>query len=156
MYEAFGERLRPAPPLVALEQSQRLGKKGGLGFYVYENGKEKEVDQSIYREVGVQPSAVKLGERDIQHRAVFVMINEAARILEDGIVATPGDVDLGMIMGTGFPPFRGGLLRYADKVGLASIVQELERYRTQYGERFEPAPLLLRKAQAGEKFYAGN
>jgi 3-hydroxyacyl-CoA dehydrogenase len=83
------------------------------------------------------------------------MINEAARILEDGVVATPGDVDLGMIMGTGFPPFRGGLLRYADHVGVQTIVHELTRYRAELGERFEPAPLLRRKAQAGAKFYAG-
>ncbi|HEY0810636.1 MAG TPA: 3-hydroxyacyl-CoA dehydrogenase NAD-binding domain-containing protein, partial [Longimicrobiales bacterium] len=155
MYEAFGERLRPAPPLVALEKSQRLGKKGGLGFYKYEDGQEKEIDEAVYAELGVPRGSLKVGDKDIQQRAVFVMINEAARILEDGIVASPGDVDLGMIMGTGFPPFRGGLLRYADQIGLSYIVRELERYRAELGERFEPAPLLQRKAAAGEKFYAG-
>jgi 3-hydroxyacyl-CoA dehydrogenase len=156
MYEAFGERMRPAPPLIALEKSGRLGKKGGLGFYKYEDGKEKEVDATVYGELGLQRNATKpVGETDIQQRAVLVMINEAARILEDGIVATPGDVDLGMIMGTGFPPFRGGLLRYADRVGLPEVVRELERFRAELGERFEPAPLLRRKAAAGERFYAG-
>jgi 3-hydroxyacyl-CoA dehydrogenase / enoyl-CoA hydratase / 3-hydroxybutyryl-CoA epimerase len=152
MYEAFGERLRPAPALEALEKSQRLGKKGGLGFYKYENGKEKEIDESIYAELGLKPQGT-ISEKDIQQRAVFVMVNEAARILEDGIVASPGDVDLGMIMGTGFPPFRGGLLRYADTIGLREIVAQLDRYQEKLGERFAPAPLLKRKAEAGETFY---
>ncbi|HEY0306427.1 MAG TPA: 3-hydroxyacyl-CoA dehydrogenase NAD-binding domain-containing protein [Longimicrobiales bacterium] len=155
MYEAFGERLRPAPPLEAMEKSKRLGKKGGVGFYKYEDGKEKEIDQSVYAELGLKPGR-QVSEKDIQQRAVFVMINEAARILEDGIVATPGDVDLGMIMGTGFPPFRGGLLRYADTLGLRSIVNELERYQKELGERFAPAPLLKRKADAGETFYGAR
>jgi 3-hydroxyacyl-CoA dehydrogenase/enoyl-CoA hydratase/3-hydroxybutyryl-CoA epimerase len=155
MYEAFGDRLRPAPPLAALEKSPRLGKKGGAGFYKYEDGKEKEVDASVYGELGLQPGGA-LSEQDIQRRAVFVMINEAARILDDGIVASPGDVDLGMIMGTGFPPFRGGLLRYADTVGLREIVSWLERYQQQLGDRFAPAPLLKRKADAGESFYAAR
>lgn len=152
MYEAFGERLRPAPALEALERSERLGRKGGLGFYKYENGKEKEIDPSIYGELGLQPGR-NIGEQGIQQRTVFVMINEAARILEDGIVAAPGDVDLGMIMGTGFPPFRGGLLRYADTVGLPAVVTQLEQYQKQLGDRFTPAPLLKRKAEAGETFY---
>jgi 3-hydroxyacyl-CoA dehydrogenase len=153
MFEAFGERMRPAPPLRALEQSKRLGKKGGLGFYTYENGKEKEVDQSVYAELGLRRGDKQLSEDEIQQRTVYVMINEAARILEAGIVGQAGDVDLGMIMGTGFPPFRGGLLRYADRVGLPEIVRQLDRYRTALGERFEPAPLLKRKAAAGESFY---
>ena len=156
VFEAFGERMKPAPPLVALEKSKRLGKKGGVGFYTYENGKEKEIDQSIYSELAIPKAGSTISEQDIQQRAVFVMINEAARILEDKIVATPGDVDLGMIMGTGFPPFRGGLLKYADKVGLPKIVNELERYQKQYGERFAPAPLLKQKAAAQETFYAAG
>ena len=156
MFEAFGERMRPAPPLVALEKSRRLGKKGGVGFYTYEDGKEKEIDQTVYGELAVARGGKTVSETDIQQRAVFVMINEAARILEDGIVATPGDVDLGMIMGTGFPPFRGGLLRYADKIGLATVVQQLERYQKELGERFAPASLLKRKAAAGETFYGAG
>ena len=155
MYEAFGERMRPAPPLVALEQSNRLGKKGGLGFYKYEKGRETEVDDKVYAELGLAAPTNKMPHQDIVRRCVFVMINEAARILEDGIVAGPGDVDLGMIMGTGFPPFRGGLLRWADVVGVATLLELLEDEHAQHGERFEPAPLLRRKAAADEAFYAG-
>ena len=156
MYEAFGERLRPAPALEALEKGRRLGKKGGLGFYKYENGKEKEVDAAIYLELGLKRGFRQASDTEIQERAVFVMINEAARVLEDGIVATPGDVDLGMIMGTGFPPFRGGLLRYADAAGLRHIVSRLEHYEKKFGERFTPAPLLKRKAEAGRTFYGAG
>ena len=82
------------------------------------------------------------------------MVNEAARILEEGIARSPGDVDLAMITGTGFPPFRGGLLRYADGVGLATIVAKLESFERQHGVRFEPAPLLRRKAESDEGFYS--
>lgn len=154
MYEAFGERLRPAPALEALEKSKRLGKKGGLGFYKYENGKEKEIDESIYSELSLKAYRRQPSATEIQERLVFVMINEAARILEDGIVAAPGDVDLAMIMGTGFPPFRGGLLRYADATGVRHVLSRLEHYEKKLGERFAPAPLLRRKAEAGETFYA--
>jgi 3-hydroxyacyl-CoA dehydrogenase/enoyl-CoA hydratase/3-hydroxybutyryl-CoA epimerase len=156
MHEAFGERMRPAPPLVALEHSKRLGKKGGRGFYKYEHGKAKDVDPAVYSELRLSKTARQPSEAEIQQRAVYVMINEAARILEDGIVATPGDVDLAMIMGTGFPPFRGGLLRYADKVGLPRIVSQLESFRTELGERFEPAPLLKQLAATRASFYGAR
>jgi 3-hydroxyacyl-CoA dehydrogenase len=84
---------------------------------------------------------------------VLVMVHEAARVLEDGIVAGPGEVDLGMITGTGFPPFRGGLLRHADGRGLGEIVERLEALQAAHGARFEPAPLLREYAAAGRGFY---
>ncbi len=73
-------------------------------------------------------------------------------MLEEGIVREPSDVDLGLILGIGFPPFRGGLLRWADGEGAARILDRLERYRG-LGERFEPTETLLRQARAGETFY---
>jgi 3-hydroxyacyl-CoA dehydrogenase/enoyl-CoA hydratase/3-hydroxybutyryl-CoA epimerase len=153
MFEAFGERMKPAPTMEALEKTKRLGKKGGVGFYKYENEKETSVDESVYAEIG-SPARKTLSRDEIQQRAVYVMINEAARILEDGIVANPGDVDVGMIFGTGFPPFRGGLLKYADSIGAARIVETLERLAQEHGARFEPAPLLREKARTASSFYA--
>jgi 3-hydroxyacyl-CoA dehydrogenase / enoyl-CoA hydratase / 3-hydroxybutyryl-CoA epimerase len=153
MFEAFGERMKPAPTMEALEKTKRLGKKGGAGFYKYENEKETGVDESVYAEIG-SPARKTLSRDEIQTRAVYVMINEAARILEDRIVANPGDVDVGMIFGTGFPPFRGGLLKYADSIGAARIVETLERLAKEHGARFEPAPLLREKARTGSSFYA--
>ena len=73
------------------------------------------------------------------------MVNEAARVLEDGIVRGAGDVDLGMITGTGFPPFRGGLLRWADAEGIDVIRQQLEQWSTELGERFTPASSLSQR-----------
>jgi 3-hydroxyacyl-CoA dehydrogenase/enoyl-CoA hydratase/3-hydroxybutyryl-CoA epimerase len=136
-----------------LEKTKRLGKKGGLGFYEYDDGKAGDVDESIYAELGAPQSERNLAKSEIQHRCVCVMINEAARILEDGIVATPGDVDVGMIFGTGFPPFRGGLLKYADSMGLARIVEMLQRYERELGPRFKVAPLLAQKASSNQTFY---
>ena len=82
------------------------------------------------------------------------MVNEAAKCLEEGVVANARYLDMAMVMGTGFPAFRGGLLRYADSEGLESIVQRLEVLAEQYGERFEPAGLLVEMAKNGENFYS--
>jgi 3-hydroxyacyl-CoA dehydrogenase/enoyl-CoA hydratase/3-hydroxybutyryl-CoA epimerase len=153
MFEAFGERMKPAPTMEALEKTKRLGKKGGVGFYKYEKEKETGADESVYAEIG-SPARKTLSKDEIQQRTVYVMINEAARILEDGIAANAGDVDVGMIFGTGFPPFRGGLLKYADSIGAARIVETLERLAKEHGARFEPAPLLREKARTGGSFYA--
>ena len=155
MYEAFGDRMRPAPPLAAMAQTDRLGRKGGLGYYRYENDREKGPDPAVYALLG---SAVPAQRRDIpaaviQERAILVMINEAARALEDGIVQTAGEVDLGLIMGIGFPPFRGGLLRYADTLGAARILERLEFHERELGPRFHPARLLRERAAAGTGFY---
>ena len=152
MFEAFGERMQPSPAMAALEKTKRLGKKGGSGFYKYEDGKAQDFDESIYNELGARPGR-DISKSEIQDRCVYTMINEAARILEDGIVASPGDVDVGMIFGTGFPPFRGGLLKYADTVGLPRVVEMLDRYTRELGPRFTVAPLLRKKAESNQGFY---
>jgi 3-hydroxyacyl-CoA dehydrogenase len=155
MHDAFGDRLRPAPPLVALESTELLGRKGGRGFYAYQGDKESGVRDDVYAELGSAVPAERrtMPEDEIRDRAVLAMVNEAARVLEDGIVAHPGAVDLGMITGTGFPPFHGGLLRYADARGLPAIVQRLEELESRHGARFAPAPLLRRYAAEGRRFY---
>ncbi|HSH45990.1 MAG TPA: 3-hydroxyacyl-CoA dehydrogenase NAD-binding domain-containing protein [Longimicrobiales bacterium] len=155
MHEAFGERLAPSPALLALEETDRLGRKNGKGFYVYEDGKEKHPDPDIYEELRavVGDERHRIPPRVIQDRCLLPMVNEAARILEEGIARSPGDVDLAMITGTGFPPFRGGLLRYADDAGLRTVLSKLESFQREHGPRFEPAPLLRRKAEAGAGFY---
>ena len=156
MEDAFGERMRAAPTLVELgDESDRLGKKNEKGFYTYENGKEQHPDPSVYDELTgvIDDSQTSLPQREIVDRCVLPMINEAARILEEGIAKSPGDVDLAMITGTGFPPFRGGLLRYADTLGTRTVVAKLESFARQFGARYEPAPLLQQQAEAGAGFY---
>ena len=84
----------------------------------------------------------------------LLMVNEAARCVEEEIVETPGDVDFGMVMGTGFAPFRGGPLRYADYVGLKKLVTEMDGLHSRAGEKFAPCDLLRKHAQEGATFYA--
>jgi len=81
------------------------------------------------------------------------MVNEAARCLDEGVVDNARYLDMAMVMGTGFPAFRGGLLRYADSEGLENIVSRLTALEKQYGERFAPAGLLVEMAENGERFY---
>ena len=140
---------------MALANSGRLGKKGGLGFYRYENGKEKGTDPEIYAVLSRTVPEVRadFGEREIRGRLVLAMLNEAARVLEEGIVPRAGDVDLGMIMGTGFPPFRGGLLRFADTIRTRTILSRLEELEERHGARFAPAELIRRLARENRGFY---
>ena len=155
MSSAFGERLQAPPMMEALAHTDLLGKKGGRGFYKYEDGRDAGINEDIHGKLGgAQPAQRReLPEQEILDRTLLTMVNEAARILEDGIVATAGDVDLGMITGTGFPPFRGGLLRWADTLGMLEIQRRLESLAQQHGRRFEPAPLIRAYAAAGRSFY---
>ena len=153
---AFGKRIQTSKLVEKVESSSRLGRKGGQGFYLYDKkGKEIEVDKSIYKELGLGQPSDQLEEKEVIERGLFSMVNEAAlALVEDHIVEKPEDVDLAMIMGTGFPPFRGGLLRYADTLGTPYIVQELELLASRYGKRFTPTTPLLNMARTDRKFYS--
>ena len=159
LHEGLGERLAPAPVLEELGRTGRLGRKGGSGFYSYEKGEEKGVDASLLerlpsaRPASGEPRDATEDERVIRRRLVLAMINEAARVLDDGIVSTARDVDLAMIMGTGFPPFRGGLLRFADTLHSRGLLDRLTRLQRDLGDRFAPAPLLIRLAADDRSFY---
>ncbi len=155
MHAALGDRLRPPPALVALDRTKRLGRKGGLGFYRYENGKERGVDPDVYGHLGLEPAGRRGGPdaRDIRRRLVSQMVNEAARALGDGIVSRAGAVDLAMVMGTGFPPFRGGLLRFADTMHTKGMLDTMQELADRHGDRFAPAPLLKELADRDRRFY---
>jgi 3-hydroxyacyl-CoA dehydrogenase/enoyl-CoA hydratase/3-hydroxybutyryl-CoA epimerase/3-hydroxyacyl-CoA dehydrogenase/enoyl-CoA hydratase/3-hydroxybutyryl-CoA epimerase/enoyl-CoA isomerase len=94
----------------------------------------------------------KFTEEQIQHRLFLPMLLEATRILEEKKVRDPRDIDLGLIYGIGFPPFKGGLLFWADTLGAAKVV-ELLKPLEEYGERMKPTPLLLELAKTGGRFY---
>jgi 3-hydroxyacyl-CoA dehydrogenase/enoyl-CoA hydratase/3-hydroxybutyryl-CoA epimerase len=150
LHDGFGERMTPPKTFEKLLAAKRLGKKSGSGFYLY-SGKDKskkELDPGIYELLGLSPVSGKINADEMVERCVYSMINEAARCLQEKIVETPSDVDLGMIMGTGFPPFRGGLLRYADSVGLNKIIAKLGELESKYGLRFAPSEAL--------RFYAAK
>jgi 3-hydroxyacyl-CoA dehydrogenase/enoyl-CoA hydratase/3-hydroxybutyryl-CoA epimerase len=154
LHQGLGERLSPAPALLALHASGRLGKKGGLGIYRHSEETRSEVDPGIYRLVGASSRELAgVPETAVRDRLVLAMVNEAARALEDGISASAGEVDLAMIMGTGFPPFRGGLLRFADELGVPAILERLKHIEGKVGPRFAPAPLLNRLRNEERGFY---
>jgi 3-hydroxyacyl-CoA dehydrogenase / enoyl-CoA hydratase / 3-hydroxybutyryl-CoA epimerase len=153
MSAAFGERLAIPPAITALEGTGLLGRKAGRGFYNYEDGREKGVNESVYAALSLPPRRTELAERNVLDRTLLVMVNEAARVLEDGITDSAGAVDLAMITGTGFPPFRGGLLRWADGIGVQVVHERLVELAAVHGPRFEPAPLIRERATAGVGFY---
>ncbi|UCC27041.1 MAG: enoyl-CoA hydratase/isomerase family protein [Gemmatimonadales bacterium] len=154
LHEAFGARMAPAPVLERLAPTDRLGRKNERGFYRYREGRDAGVDESVYSDLRLpDPEPGALAQEEIRRRLVLVMINEAARILEDGIVERAADVDVGMIMGTGFPPFRGGLLRFSDHQHPRSILEKLWEMEGKYGTRFTPAPLLVELARDNRGFY---
>jgi len=157
MAAGLGKRLAPPPPLLALEDPALMGRKSGSGFYQYDGDRQGRVNAGIYGALGdsVPRSRRELSTGVIQDRTVLAMVNEAARALSDGIAARPEDVDVAMITGTGFPPFRGGLLRYADSLGIAAVAERLEQLSREHGPRFEPAPLLHELAAARTGFYRG-
>lgn len=141
---ALGDRMAPARAVAALAESGRLGRKGGLGFYRYEGGRAKGFDPGVYDAIGRGSRARRTpAAREVRDRLALAMVNEAARALEEGVVESASDVDLGMVMGTGFPPFRGGLLKYADDRGLADVLHAVKALADRFGERFEPSPPLL-------------
>jgi 3-hydroxyacyl-CoA dehydrogenase/enoyl-CoA hydratase/3-hydroxybutyryl-CoA epimerase len=157
LHAAFGDRMAPAGPLLALADTERLGRKNGLGFYRYAQGSEPQVDPGVLAEIwpSIQAGPVEgHDEGAIRERLILAMINEAARVLDDRIVARAADVDLGMIMGTGFPAFRGGLLRFADAHHPRKLVDMLEKLESELGHRFAPAPVLRELAQEDRGFYA--
>lgn len=147
MHKGLGERFAPAPVMSAVLAAGVTGRKGGRGFYRYSGSKPRGINHEIERIVREAAQAQPPEPQDAEERMVFSMINEAARTLDDGVVDAPETIDVAMIMGTGFPPFRGGLLRYADSLGLAHVVTRLRRYSDSVDPRFAPAPGLLdRKA----------
>ena len=150
---AFPERLRMGGE-DALVAAGRLGRKNGKGFYEYEGGKRGKPAAEAYAALRVSPPDRSPWPSEIiESRLVLPMINEAAFCLEDGIVRDAPKLDLAMIFGTGFPPFRGGLLRYADSLGADRVFTRLDDLSERLGPRFAPAETLRALANARRGFY---
>ncbi|HEX6099678.1 MAG TPA: 3-hydroxyacyl-CoA dehydrogenase NAD-binding domain-containing protein [Thermoanaerobaculia bacterium] len=150
--EAFGARMQKSTVVEKLYADGRHGKKNGKGLYVYEDGKRKGPDSSVYKVLGIR-APKEADAKAVVERMVLAMINEASLILDEKIVASAGELDLAMIMGTGFPPFRGGLLRYADSLGVPYVVSRLDELSSRVGPRFRPNEPLKRLAERDGKFY---
>jgi len=138
--------------MVALVKDGRLGRKAKKGFYTYD-GKKKTVDETVY---AVLPGPTKrrpVTKEEVVERCVYPLVNEAIRCLEEGILRSPRDGDIGAVFGLGFPPFRGGPFRFVDAFGAAALAGRLESLASKLGPRFEPTTLLRDKAAKGERFY---
>jgi len=178
--EAFRDRAPRSTALQILKDKGWLGRKTGRGFYIHPDGPDdagaddgggpgggrpaarrrtsrsegppRDVNEAVYALISARPREhVDAGPTET--RLVLPMINEAARCLEAGVVANPSHVDLAMVLGTGFPPFRGGLLRHADTLGLTAVVQGLEALAGRHGPRFLATRLLLEMAREGRAFF---
>jgi 3-hydroxyacyl-CoA dehydrogenase/enoyl-CoA hydratase/3-hydroxybutyryl-CoA epimerase len=153
LHDGLGERAASSQLSSKMVEKGLLGKKSAKGFYLYDEkgkptGANPEVEELLPKE------KKKMSESELQMRMFLPMINEAAAILADGIVKTAGDVDLGLIFGIGFPPFRGGLLRYADSEGLDKIHDALLKFSESVNkDRYTPSAYLTNLVETKTTFY---
>ncbi len=153
----LGERYKVHPLTELIYQTGCYGRKTGAGYFDYSgdqpvpNPKVVEVVQKYHRDTGVTPK--EMSKDEIIDALLALGINEAALMMEEGICDRPQDMDLAMIYGTGFPPYRGGILRYADKWGLKNVYEKLVTLEKQFGLRFKPAELIKEMADEESKFY---
>ena len=139
----------------------RFGQKTGAGWYDYQAGKRDAIPSALVnkmiedhrKELGVTPR--KISDDEIVQRLVYALVNEGARILEDGIASKAGDIDMVYLTGYGFPMHRGGPMMYADQVGLFNVIQSMKRFQQNPrddAQFWEPAPLLAKLAAEGKSF----
>jgi len=153
----LGSRYKVHPLTELIYKTGCYGRKTGSGYFDYSgekpvpNPKVQEVVKRYLEEQGVKPR--EMSKQEIIDTMLGLGINVAALMIEEGICDRPQDMDLAMIYGTGFPPYRGGILRYADKWGIRNVYEKLLELEQRYGERFKPAKLLKEMAEKGETFY---
>ncbi len=152
MREAYGERLDPPGVIDALLADKRQGRKSGGGFYAYRKGRKHHPDDAVYRLLGIRP-AEAISPETIEQRLVYLLLNEAAMAMDEDVVRSARDGDMGAIFGFGFPPFRGGPLRLIDDLGANRVVDMLRGLESAFGPRFAPAPGLVGMAESGDRFY---
>lgn len=160
MAEAFPDRMgyTDKTALDIMYENKRFGQKNSLGFYEYEMDKKgkpvKKVNPVVYELIKpVQKKQIEISDDDIVMRMMLPMIIEASRCLEDKIVESPVEVDMGLLLGLGFPPFRAGALKYADSVGLKKLKEESEKYHSIGGNTYVLTPYMQSLAQENKTYY---
>ncbi|MGH7663692.1 MAG: fatty acid oxidation complex subunit alpha FadJ [Gemmatimonadaceae bacterium] len=153
--DAFGSRMAPSLSLQRVIAAGRHGRKARKGFYNYDRqGSKKDVDESVYELLPTGGHRSDIPVEEMQQRTVLAMVNEAVHCLEDGVLRSARDGDVGAVFGIGFPPFRGGPFRYVDALGAAVVARRLEALDDRFTPRFAPAPLLLELARTGGRFHS--
>jgi 3-hydroxyacyl-CoA dehydrogenase/enoyl-CoA hydratase/3-hydroxybutyryl-CoA epimerase/3-hydroxyacyl-CoA dehydrogenase/enoyl-CoA hydratase/3-hydroxybutyryl-CoA epimerase/enoyl-CoA isomerase len=156
--DAYGDRIEPSPVIPAMVKSGRLGRKTGAGFYRYSGSgpraRVERPDEGVAAVIAPYALPARGGDdRTIIDRLILPMVLEATRVLDEGIVRDGCDVDLAVIHALGFPPFRGGLLAWADTIGAAGILARLAPL-SDLGLRMKPTPRLEALARGGGRFTA--
>ena len=150
---AFADRMQPSSVLDRMVADGRQGRKNGRGFFTYgADGKKGAPDETVYAVIG-NPTAKTLPRAEIQERLGLMMVNEALRTLEEGVLRSARDGDVGAVLGIGFPPFRGGPFWYVDQTGAPAVLERLRALEARHGHRFAPAALLVERAATGERFF---
>ena len=154
MQRAFGDRLQPSVTLARVLESGRRGRKGRRGFYRYDaQGKREGPDPEIARLSPAAGARANVAEAEMHARCALAMANEAVRCLDEGVIASARDGDIGAVFGIGFPPFRGGPFRWLDTLGARAAVQSLDALNERFPGRFVAAEGLRRHAEAGTRFH---
>jgi 3-hydroxyacyl-CoA dehydrogenase/enoyl-CoA hydratase/3-hydroxybutyryl-CoA epimerase/enoyl-CoA isomerase len=151
---AYPDRAATSPILPEMLEASVAGGKEVLKFWTSEGKRSRpQANPAVLAIIAKHRTGNRtITDEDITDRLFLPMLLEATRVLEEGIVREPGDVDMGLIFGIGFPPFRGGILRWADTVGAKALVEKLEKYKP-LGKRYEPTESLLKLARDGGTFY---
>jgi 3-hydroxyacyl-CoA dehydrogenase/enoyl-CoA hydratase/3-hydroxybutyryl-CoA epimerase len=154
MAEALSDRMGTPPTVIdKMVEDGRLGRKNSKGFYKFgEDGKKGDPDEAVYALIG-NPAKKEVPRAELQERLGLIMINEAVRTLEEGVLRSARDGDVGAVFGIGFPPFRGGPFWYVDTNGAQSVLDRLRALEQRYGARYRPAKMLEEMAREGRKFF---
>ncbi len=167
LFEAYGPRMKVAEILTDLTTNYKhlTGKKSGAGFYFHHDDepsppKKRWVNYEIIEAVrnlnwDLGVSKARVDDQEVLDRCILILVNESVRCLEENVVKNARYLDMALIMGAGFPAFRGGILKYVDNYGIKEILSKLEKLQARFGDRFKPAELLVTMAQNNQKFY-GN
>jgi len=153
LHNAYGRRMMVPDVMGQMVKNGWLGKKTGLGFYRHKGKRSSDINSGLLK---LQKIHQDFAGATIIDRTILSMINEAARCLEEDVVDNARYLDMAMVMGAGFPAFRGGLMRHADDLGLSTIVSKLEHLHKTCGDRFSPSQLLVTMAEKNKTFYGGN
>lgn len=150
--DAYGDRMAISPLFSKMYlELKLLGKKSNEGFYIHSK-KDKEENTKV---ISLLSDAKQISNEEIIDRTMFIMINEASRVLEEKMIKNAAYLDLAMVMGSGYAPFRGGILRYADSLGIQKVYSTLKNLQARHGDRFEPSALISKMQEQNKNFYEG-